>query len=34
MAAQTENLDKLLRTPAFGSHNNIMNTHLTNEATV
>ena len=34
MAAKTANIDKLLRTPDFGSYNNIMDTHITNKATV
>ena len=33
MAAKPENIDELLRTPAFGSYGKILATHLTNEAT-
>ena len=33
MADQPANIDKLLRTPDFGIHENILDTHLTNKAT-
>ena len=33
MAAQSTNIDELLRTPDFGSYDNVLATHLTNTAT-
>ena len=33
MAAVPTNLDKLFRTPVFGSYDNVLATHLTNKTT-